>query len=120
MQERILLPGRVKNVADTIKSAKLFVLSSDYEGMPNFLMEAMALGLPCVSTDCPCGGPKMLFGGTNQSLLVPVRNVEKLSSAMRENMKDEQTEICNRMRECAKLFNTKSVFADWEVYLKLI
>ena len=61
MQNRIFLPGAVKNVADTIKSAKLFVLSSDYEGLPNSLMEAMALGIPCISTDCPCGGPSMLL-----------------------------------------------------------
>jgi glycosyltransferase involved in cell wall biosynthesis len=66
MQNRIFLPGAVKNVADTIKSAKLFILSSDFEGLPNSLMEAMALGIPCISTDCPCGGPKMLL---NESYL---------------------------------------------------
>lgn len=117
MQDRIFLPGGIKNVADTIKSAKLFVLSSDYEGMPNSLMEAMALGVPCISTDCPCGGPRMLLRGSNLSVLVPVGNVEKLSSAMYEKMGDDQAVSCNRMRECAKLFNTNSVFADWEIYL---
>lgn len=61
LQDRIFLPGVVKNVAEKIKSAKLFVLCSNFEGLPNSLMEAMALKLPCVSTDCPCGGPRMLL-----------------------------------------------------------
>ena len=59
--DRVFLPGATKNVADVIKSARLFVLSSDYEGLPNSLMEAMALGIPCLSTNCPCGGPKALL-----------------------------------------------------------
>lgn len=69
MQGRVFLPGAVKNVANVIKSAKLFVLSSDYEGLPNSLMEAMALGIPCIATDCPCGGPRMLL---NDDFLISV------------------------------------------------
>lgn len=76
MQNRIFLPGAVKNVVDTIKTARLFVLSSDFEGMPNSLMEAMALGIPCISTDCPCGGPKMLL---NDECLFDCNNEEQLS-----------------------------------------
>ena len=79
MQRRVFLPGVVKNVADTIKSAKLFVLSSDYEGLPNSLMEAMALGIPCISTDCPCGGPRMLL---QKDALVPVNDELCLSNTM--------------------------------------
>jgi glycosyltransferase involved in cell wall biosynthesis len=90
LQNRIFLPGAVKNVADTIKSAKLFVLSSDYEGMPNSLMEAMALGIPCISTDCPCGGPRMLL---NKSFLLATRDETQLENALwriidNQNFKD--------------------------------
>lgn len=46
----VSMPGNVKDLHDRIKSAEIFVLSSDYEGMPNALIEAMCLGLPCVST----------------------------------------------------------------------
>ena len=52
------MPGNVSNVEEVLRKAKVFVLSSDYEGMPNALMEAMTVGLPCISTDCPCGGPR--------------------------------------------------------------
>lgn len=54
MKDRILLPGITNNIIDKIEKAKLFILSSNYEGMPNALMEAMALGIPSISTDCPC------------------------------------------------------------------
>ena len=48
LSNRVFLPGVVSDVPNVVKSAKVFVLSSDYEGMPNALMEAMALGLPCI------------------------------------------------------------------------
>lgn len=79
LKNRVFLPGAVKNVADTIKSAKLFVLSSDYEGAPNSLMEAMALGIPCISTSCPCGGPRMLL---NDDFLVDVNDDVQLGDKL--------------------------------------
>ena len=55
LEGRVKLPGTTTNVAEKLSSAKVFVLSSDYEGMPNALMEAMTVGVPVISTDCPCG-----------------------------------------------------------------
>lgn len=51
----VLLPGVKDNIIAEIHNASLFVLTSDYEGMPNALMEAMSLGLPCISTNCSGG-----------------------------------------------------------------
>lgn len=58
---KVLLPGATNDVPRAIYKAGIYVLSSDFEGMPNALIEAMALGLPCISTDCPCGGPRNLI-----------------------------------------------------------
>lgn len=82
LQNRVFLPGAIKNVAGTIKSAKIFVLSSNYEGLPNSLMEAMALGLFCISSDCPCGGPKMLL---NEEYLFQVGDIDRLSTLLLQN-----------------------------------
>lgn len=50
LSDKVFLPGSMKDIFDEISDAELFVLSSDYEGMPNALIEAMCLGLPCIST----------------------------------------------------------------------
>lgn len=79
LENKVLLPGNIPNVLNTIKSKSLFVLTSDYEGMPNALIEAMSLGITCISTDCPCGGPKSIIENEKNGLLVPVGNAEMLS-----------------------------------------
>lgn len=61
IMENVIFAGRVDNVADAIKNAGIFVLTSDYEGIPNALVEAMCLGLPVVATDCTPGGARLLI-----------------------------------------------------------
>ena len=106
LQNRIFLPGAVKNVADTIKSARLFVLSSDFEGMPNSLMEAMALKIPCISTDCPCGGPRMLL---NEKWLCECKNEVALSDMLCkcESLENENYKIS------PTLFHINAVVNKW-------
>lgn len=74
--------GNVKKVHELIVDARMYVLSSDYEGISNSLLEAMAMGLPSISTDCPCGGSRMLIQDGENGLLVPVGDVLALESAM--------------------------------------
>ena len=55
IENRVIFAGSVNDVAERIKKAGVFVLTSDTEGMPNALIEAMVMGLPVISTDCPVG-----------------------------------------------------------------
>lgn len=72
MEKAITLCGRTNNIVKTLNRYDLFVLSSDYEGMPNALMEAMGVGIPCISTNCPTG-PEELIGIQNErGILVPI------------------------------------------------
>lgn len=89
MQERVILAGYSANVMEEIADAELFILPSDYEGMPNALMEAMGIGLPCISTDCPCGGPAYLIEDGVNGVLVPVADAEAMTAAIRRVMGDE-------------------------------
>lgn len=82
LNDRVVFAGQVDNIYDKIYDASLFVLSSDYEGMPNALIEAMCLGLPVISTDCPCGGPKMLIKDGVNGFLVPVNDENIMSETI--------------------------------------
>lgn len=82
LSDMVTLPGAITNVPEKIRHAGMFVLSSDFEGMPNALIEAMAMGLPCVSTACPAGGPESLICNEVNGLLVPTGDSDALRSAM--------------------------------------
>lgn len=120
VKERVLLPGYTTNIGDKIKDASLFALSSDFEGMPNALMEAMALGLPCISTDCDGGGAKFLIENEKNGLLVPKGDVEALSEAIRKMLSDKEfAEQCGREAHkiCERLAPEK-IYGEWEQFIK--
>lgn len=74
--------GFCTNVHEKIKDSDIFVMSSDFEGMPNSLMEAMAMGFPVISTDCPCGGPAELIINGENGLLTSVGNIDNLTECI--------------------------------------
>ncbi len=119
LSDRILMPGNVSDVAEKICKAKIFTLTSNTEGMPNSLMEAMALGIPVVSTDCPCGGPATLIEDGVNGLLVPVGDAYALSDAFRKLLSDEQLaqNISNEAHHITETLAPDKVNKEWEEYL---
>lgn len=82
IQDSVLLPGYISCVAETIRKDGIFVLSSLFEGIPNSLIEAMSVAIPCVATDCTPGGPSFLLKGGTRGVLVPVKNVQEMADAI--------------------------------------
>lgn len=122
MKDRIFIPGNCSNVAETIALNKLFVMSSDYEGMPNSLMEAMAVGMPCISTDCPCGGPKELSGKTDSIELVPVKDTNRLAEKMKQMLASEDyaEKKAALAKQRAEEFKPELIYCQWKDYISEI
>lgn len=100
LEEKVLFAGFTGHIQEKLCAAAMFVLSSDYEGVSNSLMEAMALGIPVISTDCPIGGSAMLIKDKENGLLVPVGNAKALTEAMKYMAEDrERAEDMGRRAE---------------------
>lgn len=122
LEGRVLLPGTINNVPEKIHKSSLYVLSSDFEGMPNALMEAMALGLPCISTDCPCGGPKELIENGKNGILVPVGDEDALVNAMIKVLSDARlaVELGKKAMSVREELSMDKICKKWYGYFKII
>lgn len=116
--EKVDFAGKSRNLLNEMNSAAMFVLSSDYEGMPNVLLEAMCMGMPVISTDCPSGGPRELIEDNRNGLLVPVGDVTAMCSAM-EKMADNvfSSTLANQAYLIREKLTSKDVFEKWYEYL---
>lgn len=74
--------GFCADVHEKVRDAAMFVLPSDYEGLSNAMLEALALGLPCICTDCPPGGARMYIQNGKNGLLTPVNDARAMAEAM--------------------------------------
>ena len=81
MDDCIHFRGRTTQLGQAYRESDVYLLSSDYEGMPNALMEAMASGLICIATDCPTGPRDLIDDGVN-GFLVPVGDIQALTKAI--------------------------------------
>ncbi|HRL21480.1 MAG TPA: glycosyltransferase family 4 protein [Alcaligenes sp.] len=87
MSERIRLPGKTSEPWAEMARAHAFAMTSEVEGFPNVLLEAMAMGLPAVTVDCP-SGPREITADGRDAMLVPVGDEGALTAALSELMGD--------------------------------
>ena len=119
LKDRVFLEGITNDVSSILSKANMFILTSDYEGMPNSLMEALALGVPSICTDCPCGGPRMLIKNGVNGFLIPVGDLKATADAMNyilDNAEDAKI-ISRKAKEYSKEYETKKIVDDWEDYI---
>jgi N-acetylgalactosamine-N,N'-diacetylbacillosaminyl-diphospho-undecaprenol 4-alpha-N-acetylgalactosaminyltransferase len=116
LKDRVSFLGKQENVFPFLRSSAAFVLSSNWEGMPNAILEALAVGTPVVSTDCPTGpreiiapqAPGSLPLRTDRGILVEVANEKMLSEAMIESLKMEKKPLLDDR------FRPENVLGAWE------
>ena len=114
----VLLPGNISDIHEHIKNAEIFVLSSDYEGMPNALIEAMCLGLPSISTKV--SGATDLIKDHENGLLTELNNQEQLEKAMLELI--ENKELADKLAKNAAKLNEElevsKIMQQWIDFIK--
>jgi len=104
------LIGYKSNPYPYLKAARLFVLSSNYEGFGNVLIEAMLAGCPVVSTDCPSGPSEILNGG-QYGLLVPVDDPESMAEAMLASLATEPQR--EKLRQRGREFSLERAVGEY-------
>lgn len=82
LEKKVTFNSVSKNILADISSAELFLLTSDYEGIPNCLIEALSIGMPCVSTDCSPGGARMLIEHNKNGRIVPCGDVQAITDSL--------------------------------------
>lgn len=117
LQKRVFLPGNVSDLHERMKNTELFVMSSDYEGMPNALIEAMCLGLPVISTKV--SGAVDLIRDHENGLLTETGDQKQLEMAMSELI--ENPELRERLARSAVELNEKlNISVICEQWIQLI
>ena len=122
LEKSVFVLPHKNNILEYIFDYSMFVSSSDTEGLSNSMLEAMAIGLPTICTDCPIGGARSVIKDHINGLLVPVRNIMAMSNAMSEiaDNKDFSNQISYNAKEEMKKYDEKIIFSKWEKVIKEI
>lgn len=118
---KVLLPGSSPEAIKLVNRTSVFVLSSDMEGMPNALMEAIALGVPCVSTRCEMGPEELIDDGVN-GLLVETGNPQQIAEAVEKILDNPEfaQALSANGRKMIKTHSIDSISNKWIEFLKNI
>ena len=120
--DRVFLKGYSSNLKTVMAQSALFVLSSDYEGIPNVVLEAMAMGLPCITTDFAGGGAHVLIEDGENGIIVPVANEHLMADAIRRVLCDRSLaeKLSDNAMKKVKIFSAGRIYAEWGSYIKKI
>ena len=116
-------PGYIKNVSSAIREDGVFVLSSDYEGIPNSLIEAMSVGLPVVATNCTPGGAAFLTDNGKRGVLIPIRDVKAMAIAINSLIEDVSLNksVSEKVVEIIDLLNINVINKMWiDAFMQMI
>lgn len=118
----VKLMGDCDTLEKELNDVGVFAFSSEWEGLPNALMEAMALGLPTVATDCPCGGPATIIKDGENGLLVPIWDPNALAEGICRLIEDRDLaeRLGQEARKIADIACPDVVYEKWADYIERV
>ena len=121
-EESVFLMGGDVDFETVIPEGAVYAFPSDWEGMPNALLEAMAMGMPVVATDCPAGGPRTVITHEKNGLLIPVGDEDALTGALTRLVEDRA--LAERLgmeaRKIREIADPDVIYLQWVDFLKKI
>lgn len=117
LQNTVFLRGKTDRIIDELSKSRIFVLCSDYEGMPNALIEAMACGCACISSNCEFG-PSELIDDGNNGLLFPTGSVKDLVNALEKVIQNPELgeSLSNNALGIINRLSTKPICLNYREY----
>lgn len=116
LSDRIIFAGQSSNIGKEILGSRLFVLSSVLEGMPNALIEAMACGIPCITTDFKPGCANEIVDNQNNGIIVPPESPIAMADAMRMLLKNNEFSryIARNATKIRDRLSTEVILGKWK------
>lgn len=113
LEDKVFLPGNIPDIHQRISNAEMFVLSSDYEGLSNALLEAMMMGIPCISTTC--AGSDEYIKDSRNGLLVPIGDTGKMETAIERLIENDdfRHSIGEAGRQSVEQCDSQIVMKKW-------
>lgn len=118
----VMLMGGSDSLEKELPKASVYAFSSDWEGLPNALLEAMALGMPIVATDCPCGGPRTVMTHEENGLLVPIKDEDAMAAGICRLIEDRTLaeRLGQNARKISAKINSKAITDEWRDYIEKV
>lgn len=116
----IHLMGGSDDLEKEVPKAQIYAFSSDWEGLPNTLLEAMVMGMPIVATDCPCGGPQTIMKDGVSGLLVPIKDPDKMAEGIIYLIEHPEKAL-EFGKEASKIYdetNSPAIVKKWRDYIE--
>lgn len=120
LKESVVFYGTTNNVIEYVKKARLSLMTSDFEGIPNVIIESFAAGTPVVSTDCSPGGARVLIKDSYNGYIVPIGDYKSLANRVLDLLADDkQSEVfIVRSKDKINDLNYDKILDAWDAFIK--
>lgn len=120
LKNQVIFMGDKRNIFESANNKSIFVLSSDYEGIPNVISESLLYGVPTISTDTSPGGARLLLNNGENGDIVPIEDYEELAKSIIKYIENPEyvADKVSKGREYIKKFNPDEIERQWLELIK--